>query len=70
MFFKYFSNVSIEDDEEMVSFDVNSLNTNILIIDEINIIKDHVNNCDQYTTKTTIQQQQFLELVNLVLTTT
>ena len=56
MFFKYFSNVSIEDDEEMVSFDVNSLNTNILIIDEINIIKDHVNNCDQYTTKTTIQQ--------------
>ena len=57
MFFKYFSYVPIEDDKKMVSFDVNSLYMNILIIDELNIINYHVNNCDQITTKTAIQQK-------------
>ena len=57
MFFKYFSYVPIEDDKKMVSFDVNSLYMNILIIDELNIINYHVNNCDQITTKTAIQKK-------------
>ena len=54
----------------MVSFDVTSLYTNIPIIDALNIIKDYVNNDDQYTRKTTIPQDKFLDLVHLVLTTT
>ena len=54
----------------MVSFDVTSLYTNILIIHTLNIIKDYVNNDDQFTSKTTIPQDKFLDLANLVLTTT
>ena len=54
----------------MVSFDVPSLYTNILIIDALNIIKDYVNNDDQFTRKTAIPQDKFLDLVHLVLTTT
>ena len=54
----------------MVLFDVTSLHTNILIIDKLNIIKDYVNNDDQFTRKTAIPQNKFLDLVNLVLTTT
>ena len=54
----------------MVSFEVTSLYTNIRIIDTLNIIKDYVNNDDQYTSKTAIPQDRFLDLVHLVLTTT
>ena len=36
----------------------------------LNIIKDYVNNDDQYTSKTAIPQDRFLDLVHLVLTTT
>ena len=54
----------------MVSFDVTSLYTNIPIIDTLNIIKDYVNNDDQFTRKTAIPQDKFLDLVHLVLTTT
>ena len=54
----------------MVSFDVTSLYTNIPIIDTLNIIKDHVNNDDQVTRETAIPQNQFLDLVRLVLATT
>ena len=36
----------------------------------LNIIEDYVNNDVQITVKTTIRQCKFLELVNLVLTTT
>ena len=36
----------------------------------LNIIKDYVNNDDQFTWKTAISQDKFLDLVNLVLTTT
>ena len=43
---------------------------NIPIIDMINIIKDYVNNDDQFTRKTFIPQDKFLDLVSLVLTTT
>ena len=69
-FSNYIRNVPIEDDEIMVSFDVTSLNTNIPIIDTLNIIKDYVNNDDQFTRKTAIPQDKFLDLVHLVLTTT
>ena len=51
-FSNYIRNVFIEDDEIMVSFDVTSLYTNIPIIDTLNIIKDYVNNDDQFTRKT------------------
>ena len=54
----------------MVSFDITSLYTNIPIIDTLNIIKDYVNNDDQFTRKTVIPQDKFLDLVHLVLTTT
>ena len=54
----------------MVSFDVTSLYTNIPRVDTLNIIKDYVNNDDQFTRKTAIPQDKFLDLVHLVLTTT
>ena len=53
----------------MVSFDVTSLHTNIPIIDTLNIIKDYVND-DQFTRKTAIPQDKFLDLVHVVLATT
>ena len=46
------------------------MHTNIPIIDTLNIIKDHVDNDDQFTRKTTIPQDEFHALVNLVLKTT
>ena len=36
----------------------------------INIIKDYVNNDDQFTRKMAIPEDKFLDLFNLVLTTT
>ena len=66
MFSNYIRNVPIEDDEIMVSFDVTSLYTNILVIDTLNIIKDYVNNDDQFASKTTIPQDKLLDLVHLV----
>ena len=60
----------MEDDEIIISFDVISLYMNIPIIDMLNIIKDYVNNDDQFTRKTSIPQEKFLDLVHLVLTTT
>ena len=50
-FSNYFRNVAIEDYEIMVSFDVTSLYINIPITDTLNIIKDYVNNDDQFTRK-------------------
>ena len=69
-FSNYIRNVPIEDDEIMVSFDVTSSYTNIPVIDTVNIIKDYVINDDQFTRKTAIPQNKFLDLVHLVLTTT
>ena len=54
----------------MVSFGTTSLYKNIPIIDLLNIVKDYVNNNDQFTRKTAISQDEFLDLVNLVLKTT
>ena len=48
-FSNYIRNVPIEDDEIMVSFDFASLYTNIPITGALNIIKDYVNNDDQFT---------------------
>ena len=69
-FSNYIRNAPIEGDEIMVSFDVISLYTNVPIIDTLNIIKDYVNNDDQFIRKTAIPQDKFLDLVHLVLTTT
>ena len=60
-FSNYIRNVLIEDDEVMVSFDVTSLYMNMPIIDTLNIIKDYVNNDDQFTRKTATPQD-FLDL--------
>ena len=54
----------------MVSFDVTSSYTNIPRINTLNITKDYVHNDDQFTRKMTIYQDKFLDLINLVLTTT
>ena len=70
MFSNYMKNAPIEDIEIVVSFDVTSLWTNIPIIDTQNINKDYVNSNDQFNRKTAIPQSKFLDLVNLVLTTT
>ena len=43
-----------EDDEVMLSFEFTSLYTNIPITDKLYIIKDYVNNDDQFTSKTSI----------------
>ena len=43
-FSNYIENVSIEDDEIMISFGVTSLYTNIPVIHTLNIIKDYVTN--------------------------
>ena len=64
----YIRNVSIEYDKTMVSFDVTPLYANIAIIYILNIINYYVNNDDQFTRKTAIRQDKFLDLVNLVLT--
>ena len=69
-FSNYIRNVPIEADEIMVSFDVTFLCTNIPIIGALNIIKDYVHRDDQFARKTAIPQDKFLDLVNLVLTTT
>ena len=69
-FSSYIRDVPIEDDEIMVSSDVTSLYTKIPIIDKLSIIKDHVNNDDQFIKKMAISQDKFLDLVHVVLTTT
>ena len=52
----------------MVSLDVTFLYLNIPIIDTLNIIKDNINNDNQFTRKTDTPQDKFLDLVHLVLT--
>ena len=68
-FSNYIRNAPIEGDEIIVSFEVTSLYTNILIIETLNMIKDYVNNDDQFTRKTARPQDKFLDLVHLVLIT-
>ena len=54
----------------MVSFDVVSLYTNIPINDLLKTIKVYFNTDDQFTRKMGILQYKFIDLVNLLLTTT
>ena len=68
-FSNYIRNVPIEDDEITVSFGATFLYTNIPIIDTLNVIKDYVNNNAQFTWKTAIPLDKFLDLVYLALTT-
>ena len=42
---------------------------NIPTIYALNVVKDCVNNDDQFTRKMAIPQDKFLDLINLVLTT-
>ena len=69
-FSNYIINVSIEDGKIMVSFDITFLYTNIPMSDALSIVKDYVNNDDQFTRKTAIPQDKFLDLANVILTTT
>ena len=69
-FFSYIRNVLTEHDKIMVPFDVFSLYTNNPLNDTLNIVKDYVNNDDRFTRKTAMLEDKFLDLVNLVLTTT
>ena len=64
MFSNYIRNVPMEDDKIMVSFDVTYLYRNIPIICMLNIINDCVNNDNQFTMKTTIPQDKFLDVVS------
>ena len=66
---QFIRNNPIDDDGIMVSCDVTFLNTNIRIMDTLNIMKDCINIFNQFTRKTAIPQDKFLDLVNLVLTT-
>ena len=68
-FSNYIRNVPIEDGKIMVSFDVTFLYKNIPTICMLNILKDHVNNDDQFTRKTATPQDKFHDLINLALTT-
>ena len=68
-FSNYIRNVPIEDDEITVSFGATFLYTNIPIIDTLNVIKDYVNNNAQFTWKTAIPLDKFLDLLCLALTT-
>ena len=61
-FCHYITNVPIDYNEIMVWFDVTSFYTNIPIIGTLNIIKDYVNNNDQFTRKTAIPQDKYLVL--------
>ena len=45
----------------MVSLDVIYMYTNIPAIDRLNIIKGYINNDDQFTRKTVMPQDKFLE---------
>ena len=69
-FSSYIINVSIEDDEIIVLFDFSSLYTKIPITDTLNIIKNYINNVNQFTSKTALPQDKFLDLAQLVLTVT
>lgn len=51
-------------------FDITSLYTKICIVDMFNIMADYVNNDYQFTRKTAIAQDNFLDLVNLISTAT
>lgn len=68
--FNYIRNVPIDVGKFMVLFDVTSLYGNILITDMLQMIKDYVNNSDQFSWKTAILEDEFLIWVSPVIKTT
>ena len=60
MFSNYIRNVPIENDGIAVSLDATSLYTSIPIIYTLYVIRDYVNNDDQFTRKTAIPRDEFL----------
>lgn len=58
-----------EEEEMIVSSDASSLYKSIPLADTLNIMKDCFNNKNQFTRKTPIIQDNFRELINLVLIT-
>ena len=53
-FSNFIRNVPIYEDEKVVSFDVTSVYTNTPIIDTLSIIKNYINNDNQFTRKTAV----------------
>ena len=56
----YIRNIPIEDDEIMVSYHVTFFYMNIPSVDTLNIIKDYVNNDDQFKRKRLYLKTSFL----------
>ena len=69
LFSNYIKSSLIKDYQIMISNDVTSLYAN-MPRDMLRITKNHVNNDDQFIRKTAIPQENLLDLINLVLTTT
>ena len=69
-FSKFICNIAIEDDEEMVSFDVTSLYTNKRINDSIWIIKEHLKNHASFNKRTYLSAAHIVDLRELLLSKT
>ena len=69
-FSKFILNKTIEDDEEMVSFDVTSLYTNVPINDSISIIKEHLENDASLNKRTSLSATHIVDLLELLLSKT
>ena len=69
-FSQYIRNLTIEEDECMVSFDVVSLYTNVPISDTLDIIRELLLNDDEYENKTHIPIDKLMSLIEIVLTKT
>ena len=69
-FSEYVRQLTIEDDEQLISFDVTSLYTNVPIEDTLVVIKDLLENDPSLKDRTSIPAKDLLELTRLVLTKT
>ena len=69
-FSEYIRNVTIEEDEKLVSFDVTSLYTNVPIKDTLVIIRDLLENDENLNEKTKIPPSNLLEIIEFLLTKT
>ena len=66
-----YRNIPIIDTAQKMKFSIKDFSSKCDQIrsDTLNIIHEYINNDDQFTRKTAIHQDRFLDLVNLVLTT-
>ena len=69
-FSEYIRNITIDDNEVLVSFDVTSLYTNVPIKDTLAIIRDLLGNDKDLDKKTKIPLKTLLEITELLLTRT